>query len=565
MRIFQRIKCVLAGLLTAALMLPWGIQNAAAYYTSYYDDTYGHWAEDTIEKWSVDYGILGGYSDGTFRPDNTITRGAFAGILCRFLGYEKESPVGTFSDTAGSSWEDEILKLNAAGVYLGNNGMAQPGSSISRQQALTMICRALQVPESDNALIYADSSEVSGYAKGYLAALTDRGSITDVGEDNRFRPADAITRAEVVNLLDKIVLTVLQESQEFSDVVGTLLITAADGAYLKNAVVYGDLLIGPGVTGTVTLDNTMLIGELRNLGGAAVTVIEQEEPEWPKQPEPEEPEEPPVYEHKQTTIAYNGDKIPVKQDVKPSTLGPGDFRWENGRLVCDNPNFTTRFGIDVSRNQCYETIRDKDGKVINTIYRPIDWNTVADDGVDFAMVRVGYRGYTPGKDGGKLYVDQHYAENIDGAMAAGIDTGVYFFSQAITVEEAIEEADLVIALLRDHPISGPVAFDWEMEDNRYRVYGTPPEVVTACAKAFCERIEEAGYQAMLYFSKYVGYIKLDLSQLREYLIWHPHYDALYPNFYYQIDVWQYSDKGSIDGIVAPVDVNLWLVPVEDNT
>ena len=556
MRIFQRIKCVLAGLLTAALMLPWGIQNAAAYYTSYYDDTYGHWAEDTIEKWSVDYGILGGYSDGTFRPDNTITRGAFAGILCRFLGYEKESPVGTFSDTAGSSWEDEILKLNAAGVYLGNNGMAQPGSSISRQQALTMICRALQVPESDNALIYADSSEVSGYAKGYLAALTDRGSITDVGEDNRFRPADAITRAEVVNLLDKIVLTVLQESQEFSDVVGTLLITAADGAYLKNAVVYGDLLIGPGVTGTVTLDNTMLIGELRNLGGAAVTVIEQEEPEWPKQPEPEEPEEPPVYEHKQTTIAYNGDKIPVKQDVKPSTLGPGDFRWENGRLVCDNPDFTTRFGIDVSINQN----RASNGQ--------IDWDAVAADGVDFAMVRVGYRGTSEGS----LYVDEYYGKNIDGAMAAGIDTGVYFFSQAITVEEAIEEADLVIALLRNHPISGPVAFDWEMKDSSYRVYGTPPEVVTACAKAFCERIEEAGYEAMIYFSKYVGYYKLDLSQLRGYSIWYPEYRTtantsamLYPSFYYQVDVWQYSDRLVVDGIGGVVDGNIWLIPVEDDT
>ena len=478
---------MLAGMLAAALVLPCGLSAAA------YDDTNGHWAEDIIEKWSTQYGVLGGYGDGTFKPDNTITRGAFAGILCRFLGYWKEAPADTFSDTAGSSWEDEILKLNAAGVYLGNDGKAMISSDISRQQALTMICRALHIPETEGETSYADSGEVAGYARGYLAALTERGCITDVGEDNRFRPADAITRAEVVNLLDKIVLNVLQESRVFSDVVGTLLITASDGVHLKDAVIYGDLIIGPGVMGTVTLENVTLIGELRNLGDAVVETLESELPK------------PPVYEHPQTEILYNGESIPVKQDVRPSGLGPGDFHWENGRLVCTNPNFTTRFGIDVSINQNRATEGD------------IDWEAVAADGVDFAMVRVAYRGTSEGL----LYADGYYAENIDGAMAAGIDTGVYIFSQAITVDEAIEEADFVIELLKDHPISGPVAFDWEMLDRSYRVYGTPPETVTACAKAFCERIEEAGYKAMIYSSKYVGYMKLDLSALREYPIWYP--------------------------------------------
>jgi len=107
-----------------------------------------------------------------------------------------------------------------------------------------------------------------------------------------------------------------------------------------------------------------------------------------------------------------------------------------------------------------------------------------------------------------------------------------------------------------------------MKDSSYRVYGTPPEVVTACAKAFCERIEEAGYEAMIYFSKYVGYKKLDLSALQEYPIWYPEYRTtenteamLYPSFYYQVDVWQYSDRLTVDGISGPVDGNLWLSPV----
>ena len=83
-------------------------------------------------------------------------------------------------------------------------------------------------------------------------------------------------------------------------------------------------------------------------------------------------------------------------------------------------------------------------------------------------------------------------------MAAGIETGVYFFAQAITVEEAIEEAEFVLELLEGHEIDGPVAYDWEMHDSSYRVYGTTPEMATACAVAFCERIEEAGYDAMVY-------------------------------------------------------------------
>jgi len=539
----RQIKRILTGMLAAALILPCGLTATA------YDDTQGHWAEETIEKWSTEYSVLGGYGDGTFRPDHTITRGAFAGILCRFLGYWKEAPADTFSDTTGSRWESDILKLNAAGVYLGNDGLAQIGNSISRQQAMTMICRALQIPESEGEVPYADAGDVAGYARKHLAALTERGCITDVGEDNRFRPTDPITRAEVVNLLDKIVFTVVREYREFSDMAGNLLITAREGAYLKKAVIYGDLIIGPGVKGTVKLEEVNLMGEIRNLGDAVVEVME------PK---------PPVYEHTQTEILYNGEKIPVKRELRPSTLGPGDFRWENGRLICTNPNFTVRFGIDVSRYQCYENVLNEKGEIVDTVHKPIDWEAVAADGVEFAMVRVGSRGTSQGL----LYTDTNYAENIDGAMAAGIDTGVYIFSQAITVEEAIEEADFVIELLDGHPISGPVAFDWEMLDSSYRVFGIDPAVATACAKAFCERVEEAGYQAMIYCSKYVGYKKMDLGTLRDYPIWYPEYRyttnteaMLFPSFYYQVSVWQYSDSLTVNGISGPVDGNLWLIPV----
>ena len=227
-------------------------------------------------------------------------------------------------------------------------------------------------------------------------------------------------------------------------------------------------------------------------------------------------------------------------------MGEGDFYWEGDRLVYQGSEFRTRFGIDVSayQNRASEN-------------QTIDWEAVAGDGVEFAMVRVGLRGYSTGA----ISEDAFYRQNIQGAMDAGIETGVYFFAQAITVEEAIEEADFVIERLRDLNINGPVAYDWEMSNSSYRVYGTPPEMATACAVAFCQRIAEAGYQPMVYAGTYVSYIKYDQGALAPYLSWYPEYksessEKLYPTLYYQMDYWQYSSKCSVAGIGGNVDVNL---------
>ena len=177
------------------------------------------------------------------------------------------------------------------------------------------------------------------------------------------------------------------------------------------------------------------------------------------------------------------------------------------------------------------------------------------------MVRIGLRGTSTGA----IHADAFYKQNIEGAMAAGIQTGVYFFAQAITVEEAIEEADFVLSLLEGHQINGPVAYDWEMHDSSYRVYGTTPEMATACAIAFCRRIEEAGYKAMVYAGQYVSYVKYDQGALAPYLSWYPEYkttssEKLYPTLYYQMDYWQFSSSCAIagigDGRTTKVDANI---------
>ena len=131
------------------------------------------------------------------------------------------------------------------------------------------------------------------------------------------------------------------------------------------------------------------------------------------------------------------------------------------------------------------------------------------------------------------------------------------------MEEAIEEADYVIQLLDGRQLTGPVAYDWEMKDSTYRVYGTDPAVATACAKAFCDRIAQAGYEPMVYVSRYVGYFKFDLRQLSGVPLWYPEYkyettspEKVSPQLYYRMDCWQYTNELKVDGIGGFVDGNL---------
>ena len=587
MRQIRLPKRLLSGLLTGALLL-----TPAMAFT----DTGGHWAEAAVNKWSQEYGVLQGYDDGSFRPDASITRGAFAGILDRFFQFQSAAPAGTFSDTQGSRWEDAILKLNAAGVYLGSEGKALPGDSITRQQAMTMVARAFQLGGADAALPYHDEAQVANYARPYLAELNGRGWITDA-LDNRFRPTEPLTRAELVNLLNNMIQVLIQNSGDYSsDVEGNLLINAAGGASLSDMTVTGDLLIAPGVTGEVRLSGVTIQGELRNFSAVTPQITDvppeanpiqpadpqppqntgdpssDEEFDWgivvvtptpdPNAPAPDQPVTPgiqpsDVYTPGITTgqtIAYDKYTVPVYAGTEVNQLRPEEFSWSGDRLVYSGSAFRTRFGIDVSAYQNRASENET-----------IDWTAVRSDGVDFAMIRIGLRGYSTGK----LAEDAFYRQNIRNSLNAGIETGVYFFAQAITVEEAMEEADFVIERLRTLEsegvrINGPVAYDWEMHDSSYRVYGTTPEMATACAIAFCRRVQEAGYTPMIYAGSYVGYMKYDQGAIAPYLCWYPEYkressEKLCPTFYYQPDYWQFSDSCAIAGIGGRVDANIQFI------
>lgn len=209
---------------------------------------------------------------------------------------------------------------------------------------------------------------------------------------------------------------------------------------------------------------------------------------------------------------------------------------ENGRVSYVQNGKAARTGVDVSFYQ-----------------REIDWSAVAADGIDFAILRLGYRGYAEGN----LKEDSRFSENLLGALAAGLDVGVYFFSQAITPEEAEEEADYVLSVLDGQTLAYPVAFDWEpiTGGREARTDGLDGETLTRCAAAFCGKIRAAGYEPAVYFNQSQGYFSYDLRALTECTLWLAEYDSS-PDFYYHFDLWQYTHAGTVAGIQGNVDLNL---------
>lgn len=194
-------------------------------------------------------------------------------------------------------------------------------------------------------------------------------------------------------------------------------------------------------------------------------------------------------------------------------------------------------GIDVSSHQ-----------------RDIDWAEVKKAGVQFAMIRVGFRSY----DDGELHADSRFEKNIRGAEENGIRVGAYFFSQAITVDEAIEEAKFVTDRLRGHRVEMPVAYDMEMITEEDRIRDMTMQERTEVADAFCEIVGNHGYDALIYGSPDWIYQNLNLSLLTDHEIWLAHYVDR-SEFPYKYRMWQYSATGRVDGIEGDCDLDIYFV------
>lgn len=182
----------------------------------------------------------------------------------------------------------------------------------------------------------------------------------------------------------------------------------------------------------------------------------------------------------------------------------------------------------------------------------IDWAKVAESGVKYAMIRLGLRGYGTGK----LVTDEKFEANINGALNNGIEVGVYFFTQAITPAEAREEAEYVLNELEGYNITYPVAIDVEdLYNEKARSYNQSKESRTECAVAFMEAVKAKGYTPAIYGNLNTFTKLVEVNKLGTYDKWFALYDTgIY--FPYEITIWQYSDKGSVDGIEGTVDLNI---------
>lgn len=263
------------------------------------------------------------------------------------------------------------------------------------------------------------------------------------------------------------------------------------------------------------------------------------EPEVPSPPVPT----PDPHEGEVLVADGMGGKMWVKdyEDLPVMSLNPKNFVPDGNYIKYIGYSVTALRGIDVSEHQ-----------------QEIDWAAVAADGVEFAIIRVGYRGYSVGS----LFEDLYFRQNIEGALKNGLRVGVYFFSQATNAEEAKEEAHFVLDAIADYPVDLPVCYDWEaVHGVGARTDGMGGSAITDCALAFTDEVRAAGYESAVYFYRDLGYRQYELDRLAHLQFWAAAAGSV-PDFHYAHDIWQYSFTGTVAGIEGDCDLNLYFLPVE---
>ena len=266
-----------------------------------------------------------------------------------------------------------------------------------------------------------------------------------------------------------------------------------------------------------------------------------------------------------------------RQDVIDGIFGYGD------ETTNPKPGFEAEIDISKYEDGIYELkveIVSREGKIMSTetrrvvIYNKydigidvskhngsIDWEQVKKSGIQFAIIRAGNRGYG---EAGNMVEDPYFVQNMNGAIANGIKVGVYYFSQAITVEEAIQEAEATLRMIQDNGFAGklslPIVIDTEAAGGR--ADSMTKEQRTTVVKAFCERIKQAGYTPMVYANKSWLKNNLIMSELEQYEVWVAHYvktdDPINNPTDYdgRFEIWQYTSEGSVPGVSGNVDIDI---------
>ncbi len=229
---------------------------------------------------------------------------------------------------------------------------------------------------------------------------------------------------------------------------------------------------------------------------------------------------------------------PVLPSQPENPYTPADFVFDGERMTLKNGQGIP--GIDVSAHQ-----------------GQIDWEQVAASGVKFAFIRIGYRTYSASEGGGVIKADPYAQANYQGAKKAGLKVGVYFFSQAISSIEAMEEAQWAMEAIRDWELDLPVVYDWELPSDTARTQDVTAGQLTAYTRIFNRILQNNGYSVMLYFNRHHASQRLYMHRLTDVPVWFAMYaeEMSYP---YDFAIWQYSQTGRVPGIEGDVDLNLML-------
>ena len=439
-----------------------------------------------------------------------------------------------FSDVPEGIWYGEAVQYMWENGLMGGTSAStfSPEGSMTRAMMAVVLYHLAGSPEVTGQDTFEDTAEGSWYSAAVLWA--QQGGYIGGYNAQRFGPDDPLTREQLSVILWKYAGQPQAGSPNtFSD-------SAAVSDWAAAAVDWAadtDLVGGkPGnlfdPAGEATRAEFALI--LTRYCQQFYLPPEPEQPQEPDDPDtPEEPEEPETPPQPELPPRPESPLAPNEYDPELFTLSEEGFLVYEG----DAPSYV---GVDVSFHQ-----------------GEIDWEQVAEAGVDFAMIRVGYRGYTEGG----IYQDAYFLRNIQGALDAGLEVGIYFFSQAVTIAEAEEEARQTLEWIQGYDITFPVVFDWERVDGEdSRTNTVSGQQVTHCAAAFCALMEEAGYLPMTYGSPSKIGADLLLTQLTDYPFWLAHYTAgwaptAFPHHYH---MWQYSSYGTVPGIQGRVDLNLCL-------
>ena len=457
-----------------------------------------------------------------------------------------------FTDVPTDSWYYTYVQdLYTAGVVDGISLTTfGPQEDVTLGQALKLILLAADCPDT--------APTGDHWASGYYSFAREQGFLPEDIPTDLDAPIQRVKIAEIaVRVLD---LSRTGSDNPFADTDSEAVLTLFDHGILFGTVVDGQNHFYPQQSIT-RAEISAIIWRMDHLGQPTPDPNPDPKPEPDPKPDPEpDPEPDPKPEPDPDPKPEPDPKPDPEPDPDPTEY----FTWGNhqipiaskipvnsydktlvqkndkGYITYESDKYTSRIGIDVSRYQ-----------------GEIDWKQVKDAGVEFAIIRLGYRGYGTGK----IVTDTYFHKNIKGALAQGLDVGVYFFSQAITPEEGAEEARYCLNALKGYNITYPIIFDWEPYPDSYdaRTKDLDDSILTQCAVSFCETVKAAGYQPMVYANLTYFYLHFDMTKLADYPFWLAQYSAK-PTFYYHFNIWQYSSTLEVPGIEGNVDMNVHLIP-----